>query len=120
MGDRKVCITLKGKFSAKIADGTLPADLNIIVKDDVGESLVEVIDQENRNIKMGKKGAISGDTKIQLTMTVDDSVEVGDAISELSFSLEDSNPRSKRVQHGWSMVKGFKFELLDWEITDSK
>lgn len=120
MGDRKVYITLKGKFSAKIADGTLPADLEIVVKDNVGESLIEVTDQENKNVKMGKKGSISGDTKIQLAMTIDDSVEVGDAISELSFSLEDSSPRSKRVQHGWSLVKGFKFEILDWEITDSK
>ena len=51
-------------------------------------------------------------------MTVDDSVEVGDAISELSFSLEDSNPKS--IQHGWSLIKGFKFEIISYEITDSK
>ena len=45
MGDRKVCITLKGKFSARIADTALPGDLTIMVKDDVGESIIEITDQ---------------------------------------------------------------------------
>ena len=118
--DRKVYLTLKGKFSARIADSTKAGDLGIVVEDNVGETVIENLDQENTNIKLGKKGKISGDTILKISMVVDDEVDIGDAVSELSFFLEDSNPKSKRVQHGFSLIDNFKIKLTGWEVTDSK
>ena len=119
MADRKVYITLKGRFSAKIADGTKPADLGIVVQDNSGETVVETLDQENHNIKMGK-GCISGDSTLKLAITMDEELEVAKAIKGLSFFLEDSNPQSKRVQHGFSLLDDFDFKVMDWTVTDSK
>ena len=117
---RKVYITLRGKLKAKIADGTKGADLSVVVQDNTGIASIEDVDQESVGHKLGKKGNISCDTKINLVMVVEEGTSIAKIVKRLSFFAEDSNPKSKRVQHGFSLIDGFDFKVTGWEITDSK
>ena len=136
MGYRKIYVTIKGKFSATIEETKVlgaiagrtkahavfrrqPQYISVLVKDNSGETILETLEQENKNIKLGKE-RISGDTILKLAICLDEDMEVAKIVKGLSFFVEDSNPKSKRVMHGISLIDDFDFKMTGYEITDSK
>ena len=119
MQDRKVYITLRGRFGAKIK-GCEPGDLHIVTeKKGRLNAHVEILDQENSDIKL-HRGRVTGAFKIDFLMRLSESSSVDKAVKHLSFSLENSNPRVDPFGIGYDQLGNPTVKVTGYEITDSK